>query len=130
MRNLTIAAKKAALSYKSTLIDNGFDVTLSSGTVTLQLSEDNSKLTARPSVKAKLPQASNLSVTGQTNITSNSDETKVTDTSVSVGVDIISSAVLSYNPNKYFNSSHVLFFKFSVLNHHTVKTSISVFSKI
>ncbi len=95
LKNLTIAAKKSALSYKSTLIDNGFDVTLSSGTVTLQMSEDGGKLTARPSAKAKLPQASNLSVTGQTNISSNSDETKVTDTSVSVGVDIISSAVLT-----------------------------------
>lgn len=95
LKNLTIAAKKSALSYKSTLIDSGFDVTLSSGTVTLQMSEDGSKLTAKPSVKAKLPQASNLSVTGQTNVSSNSDETKVTDTSVSVGVDIISSAVIS-----------------------------------
>ena len=57
LKNLTIAAKKAALSYDSTLIDNGFDVTLSSGTMTLQVSEDGSKLTAKPSVKAKLPQA-------------------------------------------------------------------------
>lgn len=95
LKNLTITAKKSALAYKSTLIDNGFDVTLSSGTVTLQVSDDGSKLSAKPSVKAKLPQASNLSVTGQTNISSNSDETKVSDTSVSVGVDIISSAVLS-----------------------------------
>ena len=95
LKNLTIAAKKSALAYKSTLIDNGFDVTLSSGTVTLQVSDDGSKLSAKPSVKAKLPQASNLSVTGQTNISSNSDESKVSDTSVSVGVDIISSAVLS-----------------------------------
>jgi hypothetical protein len=95
LKNLTIAAKKSALAYKSTLIDNGFDVTLSSGTITLQVSDDGSKLSAKPSVKAKLPQASNLSVTGQTNISSNSDETKVSDTSVSVGVDIISSAVLS-----------------------------------
>ena len=95
LKNLTIAAKKSALAYKSTLIDNGFDVTLSSGTVTLQVSDDGSKLSAKPSVKAKLPQASNLSVTGQTNISSNPDETKVSDTSVSVGVDIISSAVLS-----------------------------------
>ena len=95
LKNLTIAAKKSSLAYKSTLIDNGFDVTLSSGTVTLQVSDDGSKLSAKPSVKAKLPAASNLSVTGQTNISSNSDETKVSDTSLSVGVDIISSATLS-----------------------------------
>ena len=92
LKNLTINAKKAALSYKSTMIDNGFDVTLSSGTITLQMSDDGTKLSAKPSVKAKVPQASNLSVTGQTNISSNSDDTKVSDTSVSIGVDIISSA--------------------------------------
>ena len=92
LKNLTINAKKAALSYKSTMIDNGFDVTLSSGTITLQMSDDGSKLSAKPSVKAKLPAASNLSVTGQTSISSASDDTKVSDTSVSIGVDIISSA--------------------------------------
>ena len=68
LRNLTIAAKKATLSYQSTKIDSGFDITLSSGTVTLQVNEDGSKLSAKPSVKAKMPAASNLSLTGQTNI--------------------------------------------------------------
>ena len=95
LRNLTISAKKASLSYESTKIDSGFDVTLSSGTITLQVNEDGSKLSARPSVKAKLPQASNLSLTGQTNISSNDSETKVSDTSISLGVDIISSALIS-----------------------------------
>ena len=95
LKNLTIAAKKAALSYDATLIDNGFDISLSTGTVTLQTSEDGSKLTAKPSVKASLPQASNLSFTGQTNIASNSSDTKVSDTSLSLGVDIISSSTLT-----------------------------------
>ncbi len=95
LRNLTINAKKAALSYKSTKIDSGFDVTLSSGTMTLQVSEDGSKLSAKPSVKAKLPQASNLSLTGQTNISSDKSDTKISDTSLSLGVDIISSAMLT-----------------------------------
>ncbi len=95
LKNLTIAAKKAALSYDSTLIDNGFDVTLSTGTITLHMSDDGSKLSAKPSVKAKLPQASNLSVTGQTNISSISDETKVSDTSISLGIDLISSSVIT-----------------------------------
>ena len=95
LKNLTLAAKKSALAYKSTLIDSGFDVTLSSGTITLQMSDDGSKLSAKPSVKAKVPQASNLSVTGQTNVSINSDEQKVSDTSVSIGVDIISSAMIT-----------------------------------
>ena len=95
LKSLAISAKKSALSYQSTQIDNGFDVTLSTGTITLQVSDDGSKLSARPSVKAKLPQASNLSVTGQTSVSSNSDETKVSDTSISLGVDIISSSVIT-----------------------------------
>ena len=95
LRNLTIAAKKASLSYQSTKIDNGFDVTLSSGTVTLQASDDGTKLSARPSVKAKLPQASNLSATAQTNISYTDSDSKVSDTSISLGVDIISSASLT-----------------------------------
>ena len=95
LRNLTIAAKKANLSYQSTKIDSGFDITLSSGDITLQVTDGGSKLSARPSVKAKLPQASNLSVTGQTNISYSDSDSKVSDTSISLGVDIISSAVIN-----------------------------------
>lgn len=95
LKTLTIAAKKAALSYDSTLIDTGFDISLSTGTITLQTSDDSSKLTAKPSVNARLPQASNLSFTGQTNITSDSSDTKVSDTSLSLGIDIISSSSLT-----------------------------------
>lgn len=95
LKNLTLAAKKAALSYESTKIDSGFDVTLSTGTITLKASDDGNTLTAKPSVKASLPQASNLSVAAQTNYSSESADSKLSDTSVSVGVDIISSAVIS-----------------------------------
>ncbi len=95
LKNLTLAAKKAALSYESTKIDSGFDVTLSTGTITLKTSDDGNTLTAKPSVKASLPQASNLSVAAQTNYSSESADSKLSDTSVSVGVDIISSAVIS-----------------------------------
>ena len=95
LKNLTIAAKKASLSYDSTLIDTGFDVTLSTGTITLQTSSDGTKLSAKPSVKASLPQASNLSISGQANISSASSDAKVSDTSVSLGVDIISSSALT-----------------------------------
>lgn len=95
LKNLTLAAKKAALSYQSAKIDTGFDVTLSSGTVTLQVSDDGSSITAKPSVKASLPQASNLSVAAQTNYSSEADGSKISDTSLSLGVDIISSALIS-----------------------------------
>lgn len=95
LKNLILAAKKSALSYQSAKIDTGFDVTLSSGSVTLQVNDDGTKLTAKPSVKMSLPQASNLSVTAQTNFSSESSNTSLSNTSVSVGIDIISSAVIS-----------------------------------
>ena len=95
LKNLILAAKKSALSYQSAKIDTGFDVTLSSGSVTLQVNDDGTKLTAKPSVKMSLPQASNLSVTAQTNFSSESSNTSLRNTSVAVGIDIISSAVIS-----------------------------------
>ena len=95
LKNLTIAAKKAQLSYDSTKIDKGFDVTLASGNITIKLSEDGTNVSAKPSVKASLPQASNLSAEVQTSVNSNTDETKVSDTAVSLGVDILSTSTLS-----------------------------------
>ncbi len=95
LKKLILAAKKSALSYQSAKIDTGFDVTLSSGSVTLQVNDDGTKLTAKPSVKMSLPQASNLSVTAQTNFSSESSNTSLSNTSVAVGIDIISSAVIS-----------------------------------
>ena len=95
LKNLILAAKKSALSYQSAKIDTGFDVTLSSGSVTLQVNDDGTKLTAKPSVKMSLPQTSNLSVTAQTNFSSESSNTSLSNTSVAVGIDIISSAVIS-----------------------------------
>lgn len=95
LKNLILAAKKSALSYQSAKIDTGFDVTLSSGSMTLQVNDDGTKLTAKPSVKMSLPQASNLSVTAQTNFSSESSNTSLSNTSVAVGIDIISSAVIS-----------------------------------
>ena len=95
LKNLTLAAKKAALSYQSAKIDTGFDITLSSGTITLQASDDGSSFTATPSIKASFPQASNLSLTAKTNYSSESADSKLNDTSVALGVDIISSAVIA-----------------------------------
>ena len=95
LKNLILAAKKSALSYQSAKIDTGFDVALSSGSVTLQVNDDGTKLTAKPSVKMSLPQTSNLSVTAQTNFSSESSNTSLSNTSVAVGIDILSSAVIS-----------------------------------
>ena len=95
LKKLTLAAKKSLLSCKSAEIDNGFDISLSSGNVTLRFNEDGTSITAKPSVKAEFPKLSNLSVSGQTNISSSSSESSVKDTSLTLGLDIISSAAAS-----------------------------------
>ena len=95
LKNLTIAAKKTQLSYDATKIDKGFDFSLASGNITVKLSEDGTTISAKPSVKAELPQASNLSASVQTNLSYATDDTSLSDTSVSLGVDIISSSTLT-----------------------------------
>ena len=95
LKNLTIAAKKTQLSYDATKIDKGFDFSLASGNITVKLSEDGTTISAKPSVKAELPQASNLSASVQTNVNYTTDDTSISDTSVSLGVDIISSSTLT-----------------------------------
>ena len=91
LKNLTLAAQKAELSNEGVKIDNGFDVTLSSGTINIRVADDKTTITAKPSVKASLPSLANLSVSAQTNINSSDTASIFSDTSLSVGVDIISS---------------------------------------
>ncbi len=95
LKNLTITAKKAALSYDATKIDNGFDISLASGNVTIKLSEDGTSIYASPSAKAKLPQASNLSAQVTTNVSYYENSTSISDTSLALGVDILSTSNLS-----------------------------------
>lgn len=90
LKNLSIAAKKLALSYDSAKIDNGLNVNLSSGNVTIKLTDDGTSISAKPSVKASLPQASNLSANVSSNINYSKKDSNVTDTSFSLGLDIIS----------------------------------------
>ena len=95
LKNLTIAAKKSQLSYDATKIDEGFDFSLASGNVTIKLAEDGTTISAKPSIKAELPQASNLSAEVQTNVSYKNESTSISDTSLSLGVDIISSSNLT-----------------------------------
>ena len=95
LKNLTIAAKKAALSYDATKIDNGFDISLASGNVTIKLSEDGTSIYASPSAKVKLPQASNLSAQVTTSVNYSENSTSIYDTSLALGVDILSTSTHS-----------------------------------
>lgn len=95
LKNLAISAKKAQLSYDATLIDKGFDITLASGNITLLLNGDNTSISAKPSVHASLPKASNLYAEVRTNVDASGNSVAVTNTSLSLGVDLISTANLS-----------------------------------
>lgn len=97
LQNLTIAAQKADLSLEYAECTNGFDVTLSSGSVTLIPSADGTTITANPSITMSLPQASNLSLSAESELSADSGEgtSEVSDTSLALGVDIISTNALS-----------------------------------
>ena len=95
LQNLTLEAKSAALSLDYAKISNGFDVTISSGSVLLNLNDDGTKLSATPSVKLSLPQASDLSISAQTDLLLEGDSREVSDSSISAEIDLISTTTLA-----------------------------------
>ena len=104
LKDLTIEAEKAQLALQSSKIDEGFDITLSTGSVTIQTIGDKSTLTVKSAgVSASLPQASNLtlsassgaSITNWDFANSNSDSNSLSDTKLNLSVDLVSSSSLS-----------------------------------
>lgn len=104
LKDLTIEAEKAQLALQSSKIDEGFDITLSTGSVTIQTLGDKSTLTVKSAgVSASLPQASNLtlsassgaSITNWDFVNSNSDSNSLSDTKLNLSVDLVSSSSLS-----------------------------------
>lgn len=86
LKNLIIAAEKTQLSYDSTQIDNGFDISLSSGNISISTKDGGTKISAKPSVTASLPQYQNLNLSAGADVGSDG----VKNTKLSVGVDILS----------------------------------------
>ena len=95
LQKLTLSAQKAALSLDYTKVDEGFDITLASGTVTLTSDEGSAKIKASPSVKVSLPQASNLSVKAGASLVSSAASSTAQDVSLSASLDLISTNGLS-----------------------------------
>lgn len=94
LQKLTLAAEKADLSYNNSEIDTGINITLATGVMNFKTSENGLSVKTSPTLKVSIPQANNLSFS--TGISINSDkENIVSDTALSVGVDIISSERLS-----------------------------------
>lgn len=88
LKSAAINLQKAELSNEKVLIQNGFDITLSSGTMTFKFDDKGANVSLSPSVKATLPSARNLSLNAGSDITLSS-ESKIKNASISAGIDII-----------------------------------------
>lgn len=95
LKKNAIAAEKARLSLSSTKIENGFDITLSTGAVTIKTDSKGTAFSVKPSVQAKLPQASNLTVSASTSYNYIEDTSKIENTQIKLSADIISSTGLA-----------------------------------
>lgn len=97
LMNIGIETRKTYLSYESTQLDNGFDIHLSTGNMTLVFDSTNgNSFSVRPSVNAELPQYAGLDVnlSGDVEVGTNEGKTKtsLSNLSLNVSADIISSA--------------------------------------
>lgn len=95
LKKNTIEVQKAQLSLDSAKISNGFDIVLSTGNCTLKLDDNGNSLSVKPSVRASIPQTSNLSFSASSNISTKKNETKFDDVKLNASVDLIGTTGLS-----------------------------------
>lgn len=97
IQNLSIALQKAELSAQKTQIQNGFDIQLSTGSITIRNVNGQTQVSAKPKTTLTLPQASNLTLNASTDFSTaqetagNQTNELFTDTSISLSADIFSS---------------------------------------
>lgn len=90
----SINLKKTMLSLESAKINNGFDITLSTGNFTINFNDDNSAISLKPTIEMRIPQVSNLSLSASSSLSSGNDEF-FSDTKLNLSVDLISNSSLS-----------------------------------
>lgn len=90
LKKLTLDVQKTALSFQISEINNGFDITLSTGTMSFSAENGSLTYSVNPSVKATLPEARNLSFSASSDININSSSKTMKNTALSVSADIIS----------------------------------------
>jgi len=95
LKNVVLDLQKSQLSQESVQINNGFDITLSTGTFTVSTGSDGTSYSLKPSVTASLPQARNLSVTASSDISKKDGESSVEDSRINASIDIISTNSLA-----------------------------------
>ncbi|MCR5614263.1 TolC family protein [Treponema sp.] len=93
LQKLTIEVEKAALAFKKTKIEQGIDVTLSSGTMTFYSGSAGTNISVKPSAKISVPSAKNLSVTASTDYQhkTSTKTNELKDTKLALSLDLISS---------------------------------------
>lgn len=95
LKRLSLEYQKSQISTKKTGIENGVSVELSSGTAKFQFSGDSTSVQVSPSVSVGVPQASNLTFKASSTLKIVDGENNSSDSSVSLGVDIISITALN-----------------------------------
>lgn len=95
LQRLALEFQKSQLSSKKTAIENGINIELSSGTARFTFSDEGNSVSISPSVKFSAPQASNLSLSASSSIKITDGENNSSDTSISMGIDLVSSSMLN-----------------------------------
>lgn len=95
LQRLALEVKKSELSNQKTSIENGLDVTLSTGTASFKFNGSDTSVSFTPSAKVAVPQASNLSIQASSRIKIENGSDNTADTSISLGVDLISGTALN-----------------------------------
>lgn len=95
LKKYTYVVMQSSLDFEETKINNGLEVNLSSGTMTLKTNGSNSYFTVEPSATVSIPQLNNSSLSFSATGTNKDDEDNWQDMSLSFETDIISGARLS-----------------------------------
>ncbi|MBO4532501.1 MAG: TolC family protein [Treponema sp.] len=90
LKNLALELQKAKLNQQSTLIDKGISIKLQTGDMTFTFG-DKSSFSVKPGVSATIPQANNLGLNLNSQLSVADGKTSFDSASATVSVDVISS---------------------------------------
>lgn len=93
VKESALAVQKAQLSLDSEKINNGFDITLSTGNISFKFDNKNS-FSMNPQVELKIPQASNMVVSLSTNLPGEKSNFPLNNFKFNMEINLLSSANL------------------------------------
>ena len=100
LQKLALEVQKAKLALHQNTIENGIDISLSTGKASFQFLENGTKISLKPNATLSIPQASNLSITGSSEISIDTTQSTIKDTSIGLSVDIISGSSITRKISK------------------------------